>query len=292
MAALLGGTPAVAADLYIEDPGDPPVVLAGGWYLRGHLGMSNQRLRRLENSALMMSRCTSSSMAAASTAHRSGGSASVIGSTIGCASTASSNIAARPDFSALDRYDEDGDGVWDGTNDYYGAKSEWLLVANAYVDIGNWNGIKPYIGAGIGASRNKISRYRDINVPNLGVASAGSDPTWNFAWALHAGVAYQATDRLAIDFGYSYVDLGNARTGTIRSYDGNFSSPRCASRTSPCTISSSACAMRFSSVSARVGECSWNGAVCPRDRWPSDHQPKDRQDCPESGKAENEPKPK
>lgn len=53
-----------------------------------------------------------------------------------------------------------------------------------------------------------------------GVAYADEDPTWNFAWALHAGVAYQATERLAIDFGYSYVDLGDAKTGNIRTFDG------------------------------------------------------------------------
>ncbi|MCA1492464.1 outer membrane protein [Sinorhizobium alkalisoli] len=225
IAALLSGTPAVAADLYIEDPGDPPVVLSGGWYLRGHLGMSNQRLGHLENGAF--------DDVAVHQFLDSGSfdSAPLGGLGIGYQFNDWLRLdgiveyRGKADFAALDRYDEDGDGVWDGTNDYDGAKSEWLLMANVYVDIGDWNGIKPYVGAGIGASRNTISNFRDINVPNLGVASASSDPTWNFAWALHAGVAYQATDRLAVDFGYSYVDLGNARTSTIRSYDGNFSSP-------------------------------------------------------------------
>jgi opacity protein-like surface antigen len=36
---------------------------------------------------------------------------------------------------------------------------------------------------------------------------------------LHAGIGYQVTDRLAVDFGYSYVGLGDAKTSRLRSYD-------------------------------------------------------------------------
>ena len=43
-------------------------------------------------------------------------------------------------------------------------------MANAYVDLGNWYGVVPYVGAGIGASRNTICTFRDINVPTQGVA--------------------------------------------------------------------------------------------------------------------------
>ncbi|HXV30149.1 MAG TPA: outer membrane protein [Sinorhizobium sp.] len=227
MAALLGGTPALSADLYIgdpvQDPGDPAVVVSGGWYLRGHLGMSNQRLGSMEHEAFDDPNILHGFLDEASF-----DSAPLAGVGVGYQFNDWLRLdgiveyRGKADFSALDRYDDltNGSG-WDGTNDYDGAKSEWLLMANAYVDIGDWNGIKPYIGAGIGASRNKISRFRDINVPQLGVAYADSDPSWNFAWALHAGVAYQATDRLAIDFGYSYVDLGDAKTGDIRTFDGS-----------------------------------------------------------------------
>jgi opacity protein-like surface antigen len=223
MAALLGSSPALAADLYIGDPieapADPAVV--GGWYLRGHLGMSNQRLGHLEHPDF------------STVDHEFLDSGSFDSAPLGGIGVGYQfndwlrldgivEYRGKADFSALDRHRPFGSPTWTDTNDYDGAKSEWLLMANAYVDIGDWNGIKPYVGAGIGASRNTISRFRDVNVPKAGVAYAGSDPSWNFAWALHAGVAYQATDRLAIDFGYSYVDLGNAKTGTIRSYDGNF----------------------------------------------------------------------
>ncbi|MDK1375209.1 MULTISPECIES: porin family protein [unclassified Sinorhizobium] len=217
IAALLGGTPALAADLYVEDPA--PVVGPGGWYLRGHLGMSNQRLGSM-NHELMDDVAVHDFLDDGSF-----DSAPLAGGGIGYQFNDWLRLdgiveyRGKADFTALDRYDGDGDGIWDGTNDYDGAKSEWLLMANAYVDIGDWYGVKPYVGAGIGASRNTFSGFRDINVPTVGVAYADEDSTWNFAWALHAGVAYQATERLAIDFGYSYVNLGDAKTDNIRSYD-------------------------------------------------------------------------
>ena len=49
-AALLVG---VGAPAYAADMPEPVIEVAqpvyGGWYLRGHLGMSNQRIKRLES---------------------------------------------------------------------------------------------------------------------------------------------------------------------------------------------------------------------------------------------------
>ncbi|RDJ08977.1 outer membrane protein [Rhizobium grahamii] len=220
-AALMGGVPALAADLYV-DPAPPPVPAFGGWYLRGDIGMTNQRLGGMQHELfddvdfrefVDDGSFDSGPLGALGVGYQFNqwlrGDAIV-------------QYRGKTDFSALDRYghtDATGTAVWDATNDYDGAKSEWLLMANAYVDIGTWEGITPYVGAGIGASRNTISRFRDVNVPTLGVAYGDSDSTWNFAWALHAGIGYQVTDRLTVDFGYSYVDLGDAKSGRLRSYD-------------------------------------------------------------------------
>ena len=38
-------------------------------------------------------------------------------------------------------------------------KSEWLFLANAYVDLGTWWCVTPFVGAGIGASRINISGF-------------------------------------------------------------------------------------------------------------------------------------
>ncbi|OOG72608.1 cell envelope biogenesis protein OmpA [Sinorhizobium sp. A49] len=224
-AAVCVGTPVAAADLYVADP-VPVVVPTGGWYLRGYMGMSNQQLGSLEHADFSIPPYHE-------LVDEGGfGSAPLAGVGVGyqfndwLRMDGIVEYRGKADFAALDRYafqtDANGNPIWEGTDDYDGAKSEWLLMANAYVDIGDWNGIVPYVGAGIGASRNTISGFRDINVPRLGVASAESDPTWNFAWALHAGVGYKATERLTVDVGYSYLNLGDAKTKEIRSYDGQY----------------------------------------------------------------------
>jgi opacity protein-like surface antigen len=32
-------------------------------------------------------------------------------------------------------------------------------LVNGYLDLGNWSGITPYVGAGIGAAMNRLSDY-------------------------------------------------------------------------------------------------------------------------------------
>ncbi len=80
------------------------------------------------------------------------------------------------------------------------------LLVNAYYDIGNFNGFTPYVGAGIGVSRNRIS---DINLP----ATSTSGSKTSFAYALHAGVSYEVNEALSIDASYRYIDLGKAKSG-------------------------------------------------------------------------------
>jgi opacity protein-like surface antigen len=227
--ALAAGTAfqAFAADFYeppiVEPP--PPVFIKSfsGWYVRGHIGMSNQHLKRLDNALF------------ATTANLEfldkGGfsSAPLFGGGVGyrlnrwLRGDLTVEYRGKADFAALDRYETVDDGnplTWDGTNDYRAKKSEWLFLANAYVDAGEWHGISPYIGAGIGVSRNTISHFRDINVPNNGVAYAADRSKWDLAWALHAGLSFQATDNLTLDLGYSFVHLGDAESGDIIAFDG------------------------------------------------------------------------
>jgi opacity protein-like surface antigen len=80
--------------------------------------------------------------------------------------------------------------------------------------------VTPYIGAGVGFSRNTISSYVDTNTPALGVATAPSASKWNFAWALHTGLAYRVNPGFTVELGYSYVNLGDATTGIVSDFNG------------------------------------------------------------------------
>ncbi len=220
-AVVAGGcAPAMAADLY-----EPPVievpVVVGGWYIRGHIGMSNQDFDGLDSSLYDSAAILDYGW------HDEGGfsSAPLFGVGVGYEFTdylrgdLTVEYRGKSDFEALDYVTTAGGTT---TNDFSGTKSEWLVLANAYADLGTYYGVTPYIGAGIGASYNSIDHFRDINIINGGGGWADDASEWNFAWALHAGLGIEATERLTIDLGYSFVSLGDGATGTFHNDDPAF----------------------------------------------------------------------
>jgi opacity protein-like surface antigen len=99
--------------------------------------------------------------------------------------------------------------------------SSAVFMANGYVDIGSQWGITPYVGVGLGTSYNMFQGGHQINtIPTAGgnqitTGNYGDKSSWDFAWALHAGLTYDVSDRLKIDAGYSYLNLGNAGSGAL-----------------------------------------------------------------------------
>ncbi|RXG94775.1 outer membrane protein [Bradyrhizobium zhanjiangense] len=222
-AATLISSMAFAADMPIAAPPPmyaPPAPPAdfGGWYLRGDIGISNQKVKQLNPSFI------DSGISIASTQGLGFDSAGIFG------------LGAGYKFNNWFRADVTGEyrssanlhglqvinfnGVPAFTDEYHGSKSEWLILANAYVDLGTWWCVTPFIGAGVGASRNTISNFQDINTPLGGAAFASNASQWNFAWAAHAGLAYKVNPSLTLELAYRYVDLGDAVTGTLTSFDG------------------------------------------------------------------------
>ena len=223
--------PAMAADLY-EQPvykdfvPEQPVAF-GGWYLRGHIGMSNQRFKGLDYEYFDVAGYTQTWLDEGG--FDSGG---IYGAGIGYAFNdwlrvdATAEYRGKTGFRALDRFVNDpGTPDFFGINEYTATKSELLLLANVYADLGSYAGFSPYIGAGIGTSRNTISHFNDANVPRNGGGYAGKDSKWDLAWALHAGVGYQVSDRVTLDLGYSYTHLGDATTAPVQNYDPAFTRP-------------------------------------------------------------------
>ncbi len=224
-AALAGQTTAAAAAdlMYPPDKGivevpAPVPVAYGGWYLRGFMGMTNQDVDKITSSVIeagdfriLNKGFDSSPLWGLGVGYDTGHyfRFDMTGEYRGAAS-----------FTALDCYSCDAGVPTAGTNEYTATKSEWLMLFNAYWDIGTWKGVTPYLGAGIGWDSIKIDDFKDINVPNAGVAFANSKTTTNFAWALHAGFAYDVTQNFALDFAYRYVNLGDAKSGVITAYDG------------------------------------------------------------------------
>ncbi len=218
MTALLSSA-ASAADM---PPLMPPMHLppmedfGSGWYLRGDIGMSNQQVKSLYNVLYD----TASSV---QSVHKDFESAPLFGFGIGyqwnhwLRFDITGEYRGGSTFNGLDIYTVGG---VPGTDEYRAIKSEWLFLGNVYADLGTWYSFTPFVGFGIGGSRNTISSFIDVNTPTAGVAHAAAASKWNFAWALHAGLAYKVNPNLTFEFAYRYVSLGDALTGDIITYTG------------------------------------------------------------------------
>lgn len=77
-------------------------------------------------------------------------------------------------------------------------------MVNAYWDIATFGAFTPYVGVGLGASANILS---DVNLP---VGQEGNTRI-DFAYSLMAGFSYDINERLTLDAGYRYIDLGTAK---------------------------------------------------------------------------------
>jgi opacity protein-like surface antigen len=221
-------TGARAADLPLPPLAPPPIeeyAVSSGWYLRGDIGMTNQNFKGLHQRLYDVP------------------GTSVQANDMGWDSSMLFGLGVGYKFNDWLRFDVTGEyrgkanfhgsdsvsfngGV--GVDNYSGSKSEWVALANAYVDLGTWYNFTPYIGAGVGAANIRMIGFRDDGftyksgvLANSTVYAADADK-WNFAWAVHAGITYKVTQSMSIDFGYRYLDMGNATTGATRAFDGSF----------------------------------------------------------------------
>lgn len=214
-AAAFSTSDARAADMPLLPP--PPIVEYGGWYLRGDIGLAKQRLDRLDHplfaTATNFSWIDKGSFDAAPT----------FGLGLGYKYNSwlrfdgTIEYRGKAGFHALDTFDNGG---VVNTNDYGGAKSEWLAMFNTYIDLGTWKSVTPFVGFGLGTTYTQIHHFRDTNVIAGGGGYARTEGTWDFAWALHAGFAYDVTPNFTVEFAYRYVDLGDAKTGPLINLNG------------------------------------------------------------------------
>ena len=225
-AASLLSSMALAADLPYTPQYVPPVEEVGGWYLRGDIGFSNQSVNRVldTNSAAF------NNVAVSQTSSFS--SAGIYGAGVGyqfnnwLRADITGQYRGKSSLTALDVVTGTGPFVgFVGTDNYTATKSEFLFLANAYVDLGTWWGVTPFVGAGIGTSRVSIANFTDTGdfiqggLQKHSFDFAGEASKWNFAWAAHAGLAYKLTSNVTLELAYSFVSLGSGITGPTFSFD-------------------------------------------------------------------------
>jgi opacity protein-like surface antigen len=193
-----------------------PVQEFSGWYLRGDIGMSNQKLKNLDYFRY--------ANAPGFSWIDTGGfdSAPIFGLGVGYQFNdwfrmdLTGEYRGKASFHALDVYTG-------GSNDYSGTKSEWVGLVNAYVDLGTWWCITPFIGGGVGFANVRIDHFKDMNVITGGGGYAASGSTTNFAWAAHAGLAYKVNPNFTVELAYRYLNMGDGETGIAYNLDGSTS---------------------------------------------------------------------
>ena len=229
--ALLAWTPPLAAaDLgaapVLDDPPEPArVELGTGWYLRGDIGYSRPSKPRIDFTAVPVVDAAGNLDAPVTT-----GLSNVRvkeGFTGGLGFGYKFNPWLRTDVT-LDigsRQSVTGTHVagttvcFDTCTVTTAAKTQhWTVLANGYIDLGQWSGVTPYIGAGAGISRNRLGSNVNVYYDTVtGAAIAPSDYAQSgvvssFAWALMGGAAVNVGDHSAIDFGYRFINYGLTRT--------------------------------------------------------------------------------
>ena len=135
----------------------------------------------------------------------------------------------------------------DGLCDYSfdGDFNAITVLANAYVDMGTYAGITPYVGAGIGFAHVD---YKDVTSTACGdplasgATTSACDPSGvnpavlvntdyegssslRLAWSLAAGASYSVNDAFALDAGYRFVRISEgemAHAGDQSIKDGGF----------------------------------------------------------------------
>jgi opacity protein-like surface antigen len=194
----------------------PPVEDYGGWYLRGDIGITNQQVKKLDSPAFTPT---------VTVLEKGFESAGLFGLGVGYQYNnwlrfdATGEYRANSTFHGLDSFPSAFPGG--STNQYTGVKSEWLFLMNAYLDLGTWHSVTPFIGAGVGFDRLTIGNFTDSNIVDQALGWSPNNSKWNFAWALHAGLSYQVTPNFTVELAYRYVNLGNGATKDLLAPDGS-----------------------------------------------------------------------
>ncbi len=97
------------------------------------------------------------------------------------------------------------------------SQSAYVVLANAYLDLGEHKGFSPYIGGGIGGAfiDNSSVISSGNPLPQAPVSFFEGDDEFRFAWALTAGTEYKVTDNLSFDLNYRYLNIADGRVADI-----------------------------------------------------------------------------
>ncbi|MFD1745255.1 outer membrane beta-barrel protein [Rhizobium helianthi] len=216
--ALLAGA-AHSADLYQPQPEqvplDAPEVTvqqsSSGWYLRGDVGYGFNKLR---GANFYQGNDPSQRVDFASSGLRD---AFTVGAGVGY--QVNSYLRTDLTFDYLSKSKFTGSTVGGGapfgacvgpcTSTDIANMKAYSLLANAYVDLGTYGYVTPYVGAGLGGTYVKWDKLRNTSCADDGsgcddTVEHGGKGSWRFTYALMAGATIDVTCNIKADVGYRY----------------------------------------------------------------------------------------
>jgi opacity protein-like surface antigen len=216
------GTTAQAADVPLMPPPQPMIAESSGWYLRGDVGVGMQSYKNFGH------RQTNPDFtwpASWTIEQRDIKDPAFVAFGIGYAYNswlrfdATGEYRASTKFKAIGSYTEYCPGGGKCFDVYDGDHQASVFLANAYIDLGTWWCLTPFVGAGVGMAYHRFDGFSDIGIvgnqsPGFGYMS-GSSSKWTLAWQVSAGVAYDVTRNVKLEFAVRYLDLGSPSTGII-----------------------------------------------------------------------------
>jgi opacity protein-like surface antigen len=90
-------------------------------------------------------------------------------------------------------------------------------LANVYFDLGNWWGVVPFIGGGVGVAHHMFDGIHDVGLGGYagGFGYGASKDKTDLAWAIHAGLGYAVSPNLKLELAYRYLNMGEADAGRV-----------------------------------------------------------------------------
>ena len=101
-------------------------------------------------------------------------------------------------------------GLVSGITDVKFNSQSYMFVV--YYDFFPYSWFTPYVDAGLGWSRNKLSLKNNLN------GTGNKINETSFTWSLGAGISAKITNRWNLDLGYRYYDMGS-----LEEYNGDTS---------------------------------------------------------------------
>lgn len=209
--ALAADMPAPPAPMMYAPP--PALDVGGGFYLRGDLGVGLYDTRGIDNLPPAPNTFTRSS-SLGGTVFMGIGAGYAFNSWLRSDVTLEYRKASKyriweettPPTSGL---------VQSGYNLTRGKLAAIVGLWNGYIDLGTWNRITPFIGAGVGFAHLRDSDGLDYGYGAFagGFGRSADKNTTNFAWALHAGLGYDLSTNWKAEVGYRYLNMGTATSG-------------------------------------------------------------------------------